>query len=65
MTPLSRYRMWAAILMTAVKLNVYYFGRKHVSSGLYIVTKEEDSISEQGFRTKLSLLRVDTVDMED
>ena len=54
-----------AILMTAVKLNVYYFGRKHVSSGLYIVTKEEDSISEQGFRTKLSLLRVDNVEMED
>lgn len=54
-----------AILMTSVKLNVYYFGRKHVSSGLYIVTKQEDTINEQGFRTKLSLLRVDSVDMEE
>lgn len=54
-----------AILMTSLRLNVYYFGRKHVSSGLYIVTKQEDTVNEQGFRTKLSLLRVDTVDMEE
>ena len=54
-----------AILMTSIRLNVYYFGRKHISSGLYIVTKQEDTINEQGFRTKLSLLRVDSVEMED
>lgn len=54
-----------AILMTSVKLNVYYYGRKHVSSGLYIVTQEQDTINESGFRTKLSLLRVDSVELED
>ena len=54
-----------AILMTSVRLNVYYFGRKHVSSGLYIVTKQEDTVNEQGFRTKLSLLRVSDIEMED
>lgn len=54
-----------AILMTTVRLNVYYYGRKHISSGLYIVTKEEDTVNEAGFRTKLSLLRVDTVEMDD
>jgi len=54
-----------AILMTSVKLNVYYYGRKHVSSGLYIVTQEQDTVSEAGFRTKLSLLRVDSVELED
>ena len=51
--------------MTSVRLNVYYYGRKHISSGLYVVTKEEDSVSEAGFKTKLSLLRVDNVEMED
>lgn len=54
-----------AILMTSIKLNVYYFGRKHVSSGLYVVTKQEDTINEKGFTTKLSLLRVDNVELEE
>ena len=47
-----------AILMTHVRLNVYFYGRKHVSSGLYIVTKQVDNVSAQGFRTTLSLLRI-------
>lgn len=47
-----------ATLMTKVRLNVYYYGRKHISSGLYIVTKEEDRIDFSGYRTTLSLVRV-------
>ena len=47
-----------AILMTHVRLNVYFYGRKHLSSGLYVITKQVDNISDQGFRTTLSLLRV-------
>ena len=47
-----------AILMTHIRLNVYFYGRRHLSSGLYIVTKQVDDISESGFRTSLSLLRV-------
>jgi len=47
-----------AILMSYVRLNVFFFGRKHISSGLYIVTKEQDSISEAGFKTTLNLIRI-------
>lgn len=47
-----------AILMTHVKLGVYYFGRKHISSGLYIVTAQEDVIDTNGYRTTLSMVRV-------
>lgn len=47
-----------AILMNYVKLNVWFYGRKHISSGYYIITAQKDSISESGFRTKLSLTRI-------
>jgi hypothetical protein len=47
-----------AILMTNVRLNVYYFGRRHIASGLYIVTKEQDSISKDGFTTTLNMTRI-------
>lgn len=46
-----------AMLMSHVNLSVYFYGRKHISSGHYIVTKQQDSISEAGFRTTLNLLR--------
>lgn len=51
-----------AILMTYVRLNVYFFGRRHISSGLYIVTKQIDSIGTNGFRTSLTLNRVGKAD---
>lgn len=54
-----------AILMSHVRLNVYFYGRKHLSSGLYVVTKQVDNISEQGFRTTLNLLRVGKADALD
>lgn len=47
-----------ALLMTRVRLNVYYFGRKHVSSGLYIVTAQDDQIDMSGYRTTLKITRV-------
>ena len=47
-----------AMLMSYVKVNTYFYGHKHNSSGLYIITKQEDSISSSGYRTSLSLLRV-------
>ena len=47
-----------AILMTHVRLKVYFFGEKHISSGLYIVTQQRDSISERGYYTTLSLTRI-------
>lgn len=48
-----------AILMTYVNLNVYFCGRKHMSSGTYIITKQHDSISSRGYRTTLSLVRIE------
>ena len=44
--------------MTYVKLNVWFFGHKHNSSGYYIITSQEDSISTAGFMTTLGLVRV-------
>lgn len=46
------------LLMAYVKVNAYFYGHKHISSGLYIITKQEDVISEEGYRTTLSLTRV-------
>lgn len=47
-----------AILMNYIKLNVWFYGRKHISSGYYIITAQSDSITKSGFRTTLSLTRV-------
>lgn len=47
-----------AILMSYVRLNVFFYGRKHNSSGLYIITKQVDNISASGYRTTLSLTRI-------
>lgn len=48
-----------SILMTYVRLNVYFNGgMKHISSGLYIITKQEDTLDSNGFKTTLTLLRV-------
>ena len=47
-----------AILMSYVKLNVYFYGRKHNSSGTYIITKQVDSVNFNGYRTTLSLTRI-------
>ena len=47
-----------AMLMSYVKVNTYFYGNKHVSSGLYIITKQEDLINSGGYRTTLQLLRV-------
>lgn len=48
----------SAMLMTYIRVNVYFYGRKHISSGTYIITKQVDEISEAGFRTTLSLTRI-------
>jgi hypothetical protein len=47
-----------AILMSYVKLNVLFYGRKHIASGLYVITKQEDKLDSNGYRTILTLLRV-------
>lgn len=47
-----------AILMTYIKLNVYFYGHKDAISGLYIVTKQEDTIDTTGYKTTLKLTRI-------
>ena len=47
-----------ATLMQYVKLNILFFGRKHIASGTYIVTKQTDQIDGNGYRTTLGLTRV-------
>jgi hypothetical protein len=47
-----------AILMSYVKINTYFFGRKHISSGLYIITKQEDQIDSSGYKSTLSITRI-------
>ena len=48
-----------AMLMSYVRVNSVFYGNKHSSSGLYIITKQEDSISaSSGYRTTLTLQRI-------
>lgn len=47
-----------AILMTHLRLKLYYYGRLHILSGLYIVTSQVDTIDDKGFTTTLGLTRV-------
>ena len=46
------------LLMDYVRLNVIFYGQKHIYSGLYVITKENMQIDQSGYRTTLSLLRV-------
>lgn len=47
-----------ALLMQYVKINTYFYGRKHISSGLYIITEQNDHVDGSGYRTTLSLSRI-------
>ena len=44
--------------MSYVKINVLFFGKKHIASGLYVVTKQQDNIDMSGYRTTLSIMRI-------
>lgn len=47
-----------AMLMTYIKVNVYFYGQKHNTSGTYIITAQKDEINSAGFSTTLSLTRI-------
>lgn len=51
-----------ALLMEYVNLTVLFHGKKHISSGIYIITKQVDNISGSGCRTTLNMTRVDSQD---
>lgn len=46
------------MLLNYIRINNYYFGQKRLTSGLYIVTEQQDIISGNGCRTILGLTRV-------
>lgn len=46
------------MLMSYVRVNSFFYGHKHVSSGLYVITKEVDEVTGEGYRTTLSLTRI-------
>lgn len=47
-----------ALLMEYLRLNVIFHGRKHISSGVYIITKQTDTVSSEGYKTTLNLTRI-------
>lgn len=48
-----------ATLMSYVRLNVIFpGGHRHVASGLYIVTKQTDTLDASGYRTTLNLTKI-------
>ena len=45
--------------MTYLRLNtIFPGGKKHISSGLYIITKQTDQIDGNGYRTTLELTKI-------
>ena len=48
----------ASLVMDYVKINVLFYGKKHIASGMYVITQQEDNVDESGYRTTLTLLRV-------
>ena len=47
-----------SMLMSYVRVNALFYGQRHISSGLYIITKQVDDISKNGYRTTLTLTRI-------
>lgn len=47
-----------SLLMQYIKINCIMYGAKRITSGVYIVTEQEDSIGNGVYTTKLSLMRI-------
>lgn len=47
-----------AILMSYVRVNTLFYGKKHNTSGLYVITKQVDTVNFDGYKTTLDLLRI-------
>lgn len=47
-----------AFLTNYIRINVVFYGQKHITSGLYAITEQKDTLSGAGFRTAFSLVRV-------
>lgn len=47
-----------AQLMSMIRLNVLFYGKKHIHSGIYAINSQIDTVDESGFRSTLTLIRV-------
>ena len=45
-------------LMDYLNIDVRFYGVKHMTSGLYVIISQQDTLSGAGFKTNLGLLRV-------
>lgn len=50
--------MKPVMLMDYILVNVVFYGQKHITSGVYVITGQKDTLSGEGFRTTLALTRV-------
>ena len=50
--------MKPVMLMDYIIVNVVFYGQKHITSGVYTITGQQDTLSGEGFRTTLALTRV-------
>ena len=50
-------------LLSMIRVNVLFYGKKHVHSGIYAVNSQIDTVDENGFKTTLTLIRVGGVDL--
>ena len=50
--------MRPSILMSYVKVNVFFYGRKFIASGTYIITRQQDTVDGNGYKTELTLTRI-------
>ena len=46
------------LLMSQIKINVLFYGKSHIYSGIYMINAQEDSIDSNGYTTTLSLIRL-------
>lgn len=54
-----------AILMTHVRVNILFYGNKHINSGLYVVTQQVDRVDSNGYSTTLSITRIPQTETSD
>lgn len=46
------------MLMDYINIDVLFYGQRHVTSGVYAITGQTDSLSGAGYKTTLSLVRI-------
>lgn len=50
------------MLMSYIKVHSYFYGAEYIASGLYIITKQIDNVSKNGYSTTLSLTRIGSIE---